>query len=84
MSVAQSATRALGLVITKIKDYGGFPFGKFLKLYESTVSSVISYGAAFWGTSEYSCINAVQHRVSRFFLCAGKSTPNAAVEGDMG
>ena len=84
MSVAQSASRALGLVIKKTKDYVGFLFGKFSKLYESTVSSVISYGAAIWGTSEYSCINEVKHRASRFFLAAGKSTSNAAVEGDMG
>ena len=45
---------------------------------------VISYGAAIWGTKEYSCINAVQHRACRFFLGVGKYTPNAAVNGEMG
>lgn len=83
-SVAQSASRALGLVIAKTKAYGGFPFGTFSKLYDSTVSSVISYGASIWGTREYSCVSAVQHRACRFFLGVGKFTPNAAVEGDMG
>ena len=83
-AVAQSASRALGLLIAKAKAYGGFPFGTFTRLYDSTVNSVISYGASIWGTREYSCINAVQHRACRFFLGVGKFTPNAAVEGDMG
>ena len=82
--VAQSASRALGLVIAKAKAYGGFPYGTFTKLYESTVTSVINYGASIWGTREYSCINIVQHRACRFFLGVGKFTPNAAVEGDLG
>lgn len=83
-AVAQSASRALGLVIAKAKSYGGFPYGTFTKLYDSMVWSVINYGAAIWGTREFSCISAVQHRACRFFLGVGKFTPNAAVEGDMG
>jgi hypothetical protein len=27
---------------------------------------VLSYGAAIWGTRDFSCINAVQHRAIRF------------------
>ena len=48
------------------------------------VWDIISYGAAIWGTKEYSAINAVQHRACRFFLGLGKYAPNAAVNGDMG
>ena len=83
-SVAQYASRALGLVIAKAKAYGGFPFGTFSKLYDFTVSPLISYGATIWDTHEYSCINAVQDPACRFFLGIGKFTQNAAVEGDMG
>ena len=82
--VAQSASRALGLVIAKANAFGGFPFWTFSKLYDATVSSVISYGAAIWGTRDYSCVSAVQHRACRFFWGVGKFTPNAAVVGDMG
>ena len=83
-SVAQYASRALGLVIANAKAYGGFPFGTFSKMYNFTVSPVISYGATIWGTREYLCINAVQDPACRFFLSIGKFTQNAAVEGDMG
>ena len=48
------------------------------------VTPVISYGAAVWGTKQFSCINAVHHRAMRFFLGTGKYTPNVAVQGEMG
>ena len=82
--VAQSATRALGLIIAKFKALGGMPNEVFSKLYEACVWPTISYGAAIWGTREFSCINAVQHRAARFFLGVGKYTPNASVNRDIG
>ena len=82
--VAQSATRALGLLISKFKSLGGMPMYVYSKLYDTMVWSVIDYGAAIWGTREYACINAVQNRAERFFLGVGKYTPNAAVNGDVG
>ncbi len=81
--VAQSAGRALGLLIAKSKCIGGMPYDVFTKLYDSMVNSVISYGAAIWGYKKYSCIEAIQNRAMRFFLGTGKYTPNAAVSGDM-
>ena len=83
-AVAQSASRALGLLIAISNAYGGLPFGTFTRLYDSTVYSVISYGASIWGTREDSCTNAVQHRACRIFLGVGKFTPNVAVDCDMG
>ena len=82
--VAQSASRALGLLIAKFKTLGGMPYSVFTKLYDSLVWPVISYGTAVWGDRTYSCINAVQNRAMRFFLGTGKYTPVAAVSGDMG
>jgi len=82
--VAQSASRALGLLIAKYKSAGGMPYDVYTKLYDSLVWPVISYGAAVWGHTNFSCINAVQNRAMRFFLGTGKYTPNAAVSGDMG
>lgn len=73
--VAQSAGRALGLLIAKFKACGGMPYDVYTRLYDVLVQSVINYGAAIWGTKSYSCINAVQMRASRFFLGVGKYTP---------
>ena len=81
--VAQSASRALGLVIAKCKLAGGVPYSVFTKLYDSVVWPVISYGAAIWGCRSFSCINAVHNRAMRFFLGVGKYTPSAALVGEM-
>ena len=76
--VAQSASRALRLLISKDKVVGGMPFECFTQCYGATVQSIISYRAAIWGTKSMSCINAVQNRVCRYFL-----GPNAAINGDI-
>ena len=82
--VAQSASRALGFFIAKYKRIGGMPHNVFLKLFDSLVWSVISYGAAIWGHTSFSCINSIQNRAMRFFLGVGKYTPTAAVSGELG
>jgi len=82
--VAQSATRALGLVIAKSKQSGGMEYNVFKKLYDNLVQPIITYGAAIWGLQDYSCIKAVQHRAGRFYLGVGKYTPTDAVLGELG
>ena len=82
--VAQSASRALGALLHKVKMNGGMPAITYEKLYNCLVQPVIAYGSAIWGFKDYSCINAVFNRACRFYLGVGKYTPNAAVQGDMG
>ena len=83
-TVANSASRALGLIIAKFKNAGGMPFSVYTKLYDTLVMSVINYGSMIWGVREYSCINSIHNRACRFFLGVGRYTPNAAIQGDMG
>ena len=82
--VADTANRALGLIITKFKACGNMPFDVFTKLYESLVLSVVNYGSSVWGSKTFTCINNVHNRACRFFLGVGRQTPNSAVQGDMG
>ena len=81
---AQSANRALGLLIAKMKTFVGLQYDAFTKLYESMVFPLISYGAAIWATQSYNCINAVQNRAARYFHNVGRYTPNAAVRISFG
>ena len=83
-SVAQSAGRALGLLIAKCKNTGGIPYNVFTKLCNSVVWPVINYSAPIWGFRSYSCIDVVHNRVMRFYLGFGKYTPNDAVAGENG
>ena len=67
-SVAASASRALGLIISKFYSNGGMPYKVFTKVYESLVATIIDYGAAIWDLRDFSCINAVQNKACRVFL----------------
>ncbi len=82
--VASSASRALGLLISKAKVLGGMQYKTFTKLYDSMVWATINYGAAIWGTCHIPAIHAVHNRAMRFFMGVRKYTPNSAVAGDMG
>ena len=83
-AVAQSASRALGLLIAKCRTMGGVPYDVFTKLYDSVVWPVVNYSAQVWGFRSFSCIDAVQNRAMMFYLGVGKYTPNDAIVGDMG
>jgi hypothetical protein len=83
-AVAKAASRALGLVIAKYKAHGRIPFRVFTQLYDALVQPIINYGASVCGHHEFSCISAVQHRASRFYLGLGKYAPNTAITGEMG
>ena len=69
--LAQSASRALGLVNAKCKLVGGVPYTIFTKLYDSIAWPDIAYGAALQGHKNFSCITAVQNRATRFFWGLG-------------
>lgn len=64
--VAQSASRAHGLLIAKYNTMSGMLYDVFTKLYDSIVWPIISYGAAILGSKSFSCINAVQNRAMRY------------------
>ena len=81
--VAKSAHRALGLIVAKVKAAGGVPLDLYTKLYDACVQPIIDYGAAVWDQKSYSSISAVQHRAMRFFLGVNKSTPVAALQGEL-
>jgi hypothetical protein len=83
-SAVKSASRALGLLVSKFKALGGMPFNVYTKLYDAMVWSVLNYAAAIWGTTDHSAVNALHHRAIRFFLGLGKYAPNVAVNGDSG
>ena len=58
-TVAQSASRALGLLIAKCKQAGDFAYSIYTKLYDSLVWSIIDYGSAIWGFTESPYIGPV-------------------------
>ena len=74
--VAKSVNKALGLVISKYKAFGGLPFSTVRKLFDAIVWSTISYGSAIWGDREFNCKNDVQNRGESYFMDVGRYTPS--------
>ena len=67
--VAQSATRALGVLINKYKVHGGMPYKTYSKLYYSLVQPVLEYGAPVWAYKEHSCVKVAQDKAGDFPWC---------------
>ena len=67
--IAQSASRTLSLFIAKDN---GMPYQFFSKCYDAIVQATLNYGAPIYGTSAFSCIDAIQNRACRYFLGLGK------------
>ena len=82
--IANSASRALGLVISKFKIAGGLPYKVFTKLYDTIVWPTIGYGSAIYGERKNIRALTLYKIEHRFFLTVGKYTPNNGVNGDMG
>ncbi len=70
--LTQAASRALGVLISKYKSHGGLPFAVYSRLYDALMHPILDYGAAVWGTGEFSVISAIQHRVCKVFLGVGE------------
>ena len=83
-SLAESAGRALGSIMCKMKACPDLGFLTFSKLYDSMVGSILFYAAGVWGFKNSPDSNAIQARAMRCFLGVHKYTAKGAIEGDMG
>lgn len=82
--LSESAGRALGAVVNKMKVCPELSFDIFTKLYDSMVEPVLFYAAGVWGFEDSPEGNTVQSRAMRYFLGVHRFTTRAAIEGDMG
>ena len=81
--VSKSASRSLGLVISKFKAFGGLQCNTFTKLYDAVVCSMIRYGTAIWVDRSFSCIKVIQNRAERYFMGVRPYTLNSVTIGDI-
>lgn len=82
--LAESAGRALGSLLSKLKVCPDLGFSIFSRLYSSLVESVLFYAAGIWGFKEAPVCKAIQNRALRCFLGVHKFTAKAAIDGDTG
>ena len=82
-TLAESGSRALGAVVSKLKMNNCISYKIYTKLYESCVTPVLDYAAEVWGYKNYSKPNNVQNKAMRIFMGVHRFAPIAGLEGDM-
>ncbi len=83
-TLAESAGKALGGVISKFKSFKIVGFQTFSKLYHSGIVPVMDYCAGVCGYRKHSSCSNIQNRAQRYFLGVHQKAPILALDGDMG
>ena len=82
--LADSGRKALGLLISKSKQFGNFPFDVFSSLYDSLVIPRLDYAAGIWGYKSFPILQTIQNKAIRYIMGVGKNCPVDLLEGDSG
>ena len=81
--LSESAGRALGAIVSKLKRNNFMGYSTYTKLYDMCVAPIIDYSSEIWGYKNYCQTNVVQNRAMRIFLGVHRFAPVAGLEGDM-
>ncbi len=82
--LANSAGRALGAVINKIKHNKDVGFNTFTTLVDSCVMPILLYASGIWGQNKYKTCENVILRACRFYIGVHRLTPIPGIQGDCG
>jgi hypothetical protein len=82
--LAESSSRALGALISKVYKAKGFQFKTYEHIFKCTVQPVMEYAAEIWGYKHYGRLETVMHRAIKTFMGVGKTCPTPVILGDTG
>lgn len=82
--LADSAGRALGSVVNKLKICRDLGYSTYSQLYDACVSPILNYASGIWGFKDCKVADSIQNRAARCFLGVHKFAPILAVQGDLG
>ncbi len=80
--LAEASGRAIGSIVNKHKNSGGFHYNVYKKLYDTCVQPIMDYCGAVWGFKDFDKCNVMQNRALRAFLGLHRFAPVLAVQGD--
>ena len=81
--LADSASRALGCLITKIKHLKDCGYKTYTKLFDSGVLPVLHYSAEIWGYGPHTKCDTILNRAMRYYLGVHRYAPTPGVQGEM-
>ena len=83
-TLADSGSRALGALISKLKTLKSTRYKTYTSLFTSQVATILDYCSSIWGFKKASQCDNVQNKAIRYFLGVHKFTPIPALWGKMG
>ncbi len=82
--LANSAGRALGSVINKVKANKDLGFNSFTTLFDNCVIPILLYSSGVWGQKYYKVCEDVILRACRFYSGVHRLSPIPGIQGDFG
>lgn len=79
-----ASSRALGALITKIRNAGDIGYKSFDKLIRACVFSVMDYGAEVTGFRSLDCLDDVTNRAARYYMGVNKTCTLPCLNLEMG
>ena len=80
---ADSAGRALSLIITKMIKNGGFPYTVYSLLFKTCVCSISMYGSEVFGFKQHDPLLKLQLRAARAFLGVAKNVTSCGLISEL-
>ena len=83
-TLSEAGTRALGSVISKLRNNEYVMYDTYTKCVECSIYPVVDYGTEIWGYVKDATTDHVQLKAIQAFLGVHKFAPNLGIMGDMG
>ena len=83
-TLPNSASRALGGIISKSKQINDLGFSTYSHLFNTGVVPILDYGAGIWGHLEAKPSYQVQNKALRYYLGVHRYAPTSAIHCEMG
>ena len=83
-TLANSAGRALGSLISKYKLNKDMGIGTYTKFFDSCVAPILDYASGIWGFGRFEQCETIMNRAMRVYMGVHRFAPTLALQGDMG
>jgi hypothetical protein len=82
--LSDSASRAFGFVISKLRNFKCLDYQLYDKLIITCIHPIMDYASGVWGFKQYDHVSAIENKFMRYFLGVHRFAPNLGLWGDMG
>ena len=83
-TLAEQASKALFAIKANLSKFETLSANVLLKIFDTKILSILTYGAEIWISHKGNDIENVQHSFCKYILCISKQSPNIFALGELG